>query len=144
MSAKDLIVAPGLVIPGSELSESASRASGPGGQNVNKRSTRVTLSWSLRDSQAIDAAQRARLLAHFAARLTLRGRLIVHAERERSQARNRALARERLAEWIRAALAPHEPRIPTRASRAARRRVLDAKRRQGARKQQRRPPSSDD
>jgi ribosome-associated protein len=128
----DLQIRPGLSIPGSELVETASRSSGPGGQHVNKTNTRVTLRWSVTESEALSAQQRRRLLRRLAARLTRRLQLVVHAGRFRSRARNRQLARERLAELVRDALRTRPARVPTRPSRAARERARDAKRRHSA------------
>jgi ribosome-associated protein len=141
-----LPVRAGLTIPGDELHETASRAGGPGGQNVQKTSTRVSLRWSLATSRALDPALRARLLARLCSRLTRDGELLVHAEDTRSQAQNRALARARLAALVRAALVERRPRRPTRPGRAARARRVDTKRARGEAKQRRRRvrPRADD
>ena len=135
---------PGLAIPGSELREQASRSGGPGGQRVNKVSTRVTLRWSVATSSALTEAQRARLAGRLAAKLTRDGELVVHAGGERSRARNRALARERLAALVRGALAVRRPRRPTAPSAGGRERRLAAKRRRSERKRERRPGASDE
>ncbi len=135
----DLEVQPGLVIPGAELREAASRSGGPGGQHVNKTSTRVTLRWNPGESSCLSAAQRARLRRKLGPRLTRSGDVVVHARRHRSRARNRALARERLAELVRDALATPRARVATRPSRASRERRLEAKRRRSALKRLRRP-----
>ena len=104
MASADLEVRPdlvrSLVIPGSELEELASRSSGPGGQHVNKVSSRVTLRWNAFASEAITQEQLERIRAALASRLTRRGLLVVHAQRHRSRSRNRELARERLAELL--------------------------------------------
>jgi ribosome-associated protein len=133
----DLPVRAGLVIPADELHEKASRSRGPGGQNVQKTSTRVSLRWCLATSRALGAAERARLEARLAHRLTARGELLVHAEDTRSQARNRALARERLAALVRAALVERRRRRPTQPSGGARARRLEAKRARSATKRTR-------
>jgi ribosome-associated protein len=133
-----LVVQPGLSIPDDELHETASRARGPGGQNVQKTSTRVTLRWCISRSRALAPRQRARILAHLAQRLTVRGELVIHADETRSQARNRTLARARLAVLVREALAVPRPRRPTRPSPAASARRLEAKRVRGAAKESRR------
>ncbi len=138
MSSRDLEVDPRLVIPAAELRESASRSGGPGGQHVNKTSTRVTLRWCAAESAALGDAQRARLLRRLGARLTRGGDLVVHARRFRSRGRNRELARERLAELVRQALATPKPRVPTARSRASRERALAAKRRRAQLKRTRR------
>jgi ribosome-associated protein len=133
----DLAVRRNLVIPGSELRETSSRAGGPGGQHVNKTSTRVTLRWSVARSAALSDAQRARLRRRLASRLTRGGDLVVHAATTRSRARNRERARERLAELVRDALAVPRPRRATRPSAASRERRLETKRRRAAAKRRR-------
>lgn len=132
------------MIPGSELREQASRAGGPGGQHVNKTSTRVTLRWNAAESSALSAAQRARLLERLGSRLTREGEVVVHASDERSRTRNRALARERLAELVRRALAVRRPRRATRPTAGSRERRLAAKQRRASLKRVRRPPPPDD
>jgi ribosome-associated protein len=139
MSERDLPVRRGLAIPAGELRESASRAGGPGGQHVNKVSTRVTLRWNALESAALTPTQLRRLRRRLQARLTRNGELIVHARRHRSRARNRELARERLAELVREALASRKPRVATRPSRGARERTLAAKQRRSSVKRSRRP-----
>lgn len=144
MSTRDLPVRRGLVIPGEEIAEAASRSGGPGGQHVNKASTRVTLRWNARESEALEGTLRRRVLRRLAARLTQRGELIVHASRHRSRSRNRELARERLAELVHEASAAPRPRVATKPSRAAKTRRLDGKRARSAVKRTRRRPTRDD
>lgn len=143
MSRQELRVQANLVIPADELEETASRSSGPGGQHVNKASTRVTLRWNLRESSALGPVRRARLLARLDTRLTRAGELIVHASRHRSRARNRELARERLAELVRDALRVRRKRVATRPGRAAKARRLETKRRRGGVKRERQRRSDD-
>jgi ribosome-associated protein len=139
MARQDLRIAPGIAIPEDEILETASRSRGPGGQNVNKTETRVTLRWCLLDSRALQGPQRARLLRVLAPRLTREGELIVRSDRFRSRARNRDAARERLAALVSDALAPRVPRIPTRPSRASAERRLAAKRGRAEQKRRRGP-----
>jgi len=121
----------GLVIPAAELVERFSRSPGPGGQSVNTSDTRVELRYDLAASTALDDQQRGRATARLGRRLE-EGRLVVVASEHRSQHRNRAAARERLAELLRTALAPPPPpRRPTRPTRGSQRRRLDAKRQRG-------------
>ena len=149
MASADLEVPVGLaiplIIPGAELQELASRSSGPGGQNVNKVSTRVTLRWNALESDAVTGEQRERIRRGLASRLTRRGLLVVHAKRHRSRSRNRELARERLADLVAGALAEQRPRVPSRPSRASTRRVRTAKEQRSQLKKNRRrverPPS---
>ena len=140
----DIPVRRGLVIPASELEETASRSSGPGGQHVNKSNTRVTLRWRLRDSRALDPIARRRVEERLGARVTRAGELIVHAQSPRSRERTRAVARERLAALVRGALRTRAPRGPTRAGAGARARTREAKRRNSAIKRARRPVRRDE
>lgn len=141
---KDLEIRPGLVIPAAELQESASRSGGPGGQHVNKTSTRVSLRWNALTSESLSEAQRKRLLRRLQSRLTQSGDLLVHARQQRSRARNRELARERLAELVRDALARRTRRVATRPSASSDKRRLTAKRQRSERKRTRRAPRESD
>ena len=140
----DGLRAGGLAIPEDELVELASRSSGPGGQHVNKSSTRVTLRWSVIRSRALDREQRERLLVRLGSRLTRAGELVVHADRARSRARNREAARRRLAELVTAALRVERSRRATAPTRTSRERRLESKRRQSLRKTRRRPVDRDE
>jgi ribosome-associated protein len=117
----------GLVIPAAELEERFSRSSGPGGQSVNTTDSRVELVFDAAASTVLTPEQAARL-----------GVVRIVASEHRSQHRNRAAARERLAAAIRSALTPPPaPRVPTKPSKASRRRRVEAKRRRGETKAQR-------
>ncbi len=128
----DLRIAPqrglpkGIDIPGDELDERFSRSSGPGGQGVNTTDSRVELSWSIAQSGALSDEQRATLLERLGPR-TVDGVITIAASEHRSQLRNRGAARDRLATLIGDALTPTTIRRPTRPSRGARQRRLDAK-----------------
>lgn len=140
----DLVVNDTLTIPGAELSLSASRSSGPGGQHVNKTSSRIVLRWSVVDSAVLDEGRRARLMEKLAARLVGEGVLHVGCEEARSQIRNRQLARARLAAIVAEALRIPRPRKTTGPSRAARRRRLTDKRHRAVIKVGRRTPGTDE
>ncbi|MFW5474533.1 alternative ribosome rescue aminoacyl-tRNA hydrolase ArfB [Knoellia sp. CPCC 206450] len=121
----------GLVLDASELVERFSRASGPGGQGVNTTDSRVELEFDPASSTSLSATQAARVVEVLADSL-VRGRVVVVASEHRSQLRNRAAARERLAALLRDALAPPPPpRRPTRPTKGSQRRRLDTKRRRG-------------
>ncbi|MBN1773278.1 MAG: aminoacyl-tRNA hydrolase [Deltaproteobacteria bacterium] len=141
---ESLYVREGVVIPGHELGITASRSGGPGGQNVNKVASRVTLRWNVRTTAALDDEQRRRVLERLASRLTTGGELVLHADEHRSQHLNRDSARARLAALVREALEVAPPRIPTRPSRAAKRRRLATKKLRSKVKQARRAPGADD
>jgi len=139
----DLRVTRAIVIPGDELAESFSRSAGPGGQNVNKVASKVELRWNPRTSRALGAADRAWLLERLAGRITSSGDLVVRSSRTRDQVRNRADARERLAELLRAALVRPRRRVATRPGRGAVERRLTGKKRRGQIKQARRTRPDD-
>ena len=129
----------GLVVPAGELIERFSHASGPGGQGVNTADSRVQLSLDLASTIALDEKQRDRALRELGERLT-GSVLTVTASEHRSQRRNRAAARERLAEVLRAALTPPVPRRATKPTRASKlRRLADKKRRAEVKARRRRP-----
>ncbi len=120
----------GLLVPSAELVERFSRSPGPGGQSVNTTDSRVELAWDPAASTVLDERQRARIAARSP------GVLVVVAHEHRSQHRNRAAARERLAARIRELLAPPPPaRRATRPTRGSKERRLEAKRRRGQTKQ---------
>ena len=112
-----------------ELEESFVRASGPGGQNVNKLSTAVQLRFDVRHSPSLPADARARLERLAGARLTRDGVLVIIAQRHRTQAANRADALERLLDLIRRAAVVPKKRRPTRPTRASRERRIESKKR---------------
>ncbi|HWC34291.1 MAG TPA: alternative ribosome rescue aminoacyl-tRNA hydrolase ArfB [Mycobacteriales bacterium] len=140
----DLRVNGRLTIPAGELEWRFSRSSGPGGQSVNTADSRVELSFDVAGSPSLGATYRQRALERLSGRL-VDGVVSVSAQTERSQLRNREAAMDRLAELLREAVAaPPKERRPTRPTKAAKQRRIDAKKRRGETKQQRRRPATDD
>jgi len=122
-------VAPTIQIPDGELAESFVRASGPGGQNVNKVASAVELRFDVAQSPSLPESLRARLLARRDRRLTADGVLVIQASRFRDQAKNREDARTRLAEIVRAALHVPKKRVATKPTRASKERRIASKKR---------------
>ena len=127
--SQDLRVGPRLCIRGAELDFETSRSGGPGGQNVNKVETRVTLRFNVQRSACFDERTRLWLLQRLAPDLTTAGELLLHASRFRSQARNIEDARDRLAELLRDALVRPRQRRATRPTHGSTKRRLGEKRR---------------
>jgi ribosome-associated protein len=112
-------VSPDLSIPDSELEVKASRASGAGGQHVNKTSSRIEITWNIRESKSLTDEQRDILMQRLASRLAIDGSIRVVSSETRSQTQNRERAVERLSDLIRKALVPRKKRKPTRRPKSA-------------------------
>jgi ribosome-associated protein len=132
-----------LSIPRSELDVRVSRASGAGGQHVNKTSSRVEIFWNIPGSRALSEDQRSRLREKLASKLTTDGSIRVVASDMRSQSRNRDLAEERLADLVRQALIVPRKRRATKPTRAAKEARLESKKRHSTKKRDRRTTSLD-
>lgn len=140
---RSLYVNARLSIPRAELIVRATRASGPGGQHVNKTSSRIEVTWNVVRSDVLTDHDRARLLTRLASRISDNGELRVVASDTRSQLQNRELAESRLAELVRAALVIPKARKRTRPSRASKQARLDEKRHQAQKKRERGRRSDD-
>ncbi|HUF65762.1 MAG TPA: alternative ribosome rescue aminoacyl-tRNA hydrolase ArfB [Gemmatimonadaceae bacterium] len=129
-----------IVIPLREIDVRVSRASGPGGQHVNKTSSRVELFWNVRESAVLSDDQRERLLRKLGSRLSSEGTLRVVAAATRSQHRNRELAEQRLQDTVNRALSVPKKRRPTAPTAASREARLASKHRHSRKKELRRLP----
>ncbi len=122
-----LDILPGIQIDESELQYQASRSAGPGGQNVNKLNTRITIFFDVAHCPTLTDVQKKRILHKLAGRADKNGVIQVSCQTERSQKANKDLARVRLVELLRQALHRRPPRKKTKPSRAAQQRRLDEK-----------------
>lgn len=132
-----------LTLPDSDLEERFIRASGPGGQNVNKVSTAVELRFNVAGCDLLMESVRVRLVKLAGSRMTLDGILIIQADTYRTQLMNRADAAKRLAELVRKALVAPKRRVATKPGKAAKERRLVSKSVRGDVKQGRKKPSHD-
>jgi ribosome-associated protein len=133
-----LVVRPGVFAPAEALSMQASRSGGPGGQNVNKVSSKVELRVEIDRIAGLDAGALGRLRALVAGRLDAEGRLLVVSQRSRDQRANLEDAREKVRELVLLALAVPKRRRPTRPTRGSSERRLAEKKRHGRQKASRR------
>jgi ribosome-associated protein len=132
-----IAIMPGVEIPDSEIEFIASRSGGPGGQNVNKVSSRITLRFDLQQSTALNQEQRTRIQSRLSSRISKEGVLQVSSQRTRSQDLNREDALERFAELLRSALREEKARVKTRATKASKEERLKEKRKRTSVKQAR-------
>jgi ribosome-associated protein len=140
MMSEVVQITPEVAVPVAELEFRASRASGPGGQGVNTTDSRVELRFDLAGSPSLTEEAKQRALRRLGPRIDSNGVLRVVAQAQRSQLANRRAAVERFAELLSAALATPKPRRPTRPTRAAAARRVEAKRRRSATKRLRGRP----
>ena len=132
--SEGLDIGHGTVIPLDEVELRASRSGGPGGQHANVTASRIEAVFDVRASRVLSQSQKDRLCARLGPRVT------AVSQDSRGQARNRALALERLRERLASALAPQKRRRATRPGRAAKERRLESKRHRSRRKQERKRP----
>lgn len=140
----DLYVNRRLTIRDAELDTTAARSSGPGGQNVNKVNSKVTLKWSPGSCEALDPQWRKRLTSRYRNRINRDGQLVLSSQRFRDQVRNLSDVRGRLVEMLRSCESPPKKRKATRPTAGSKRRRLKQKKITSQKKQRRQPPSVND
>jgi ribosome-associated protein len=139
-----LTIAEGITIPEDELTFTASRSGGPGGQHVNKTSSKVTLRFDVAHSPSLPDDVRARLVTALSARIGADGTVRVVCQASRSQFANRKTAEKRLEDLLAEALVPDAVRFATRVPRAEKKRRVDFKKRRGGIKRARAIPDADE
>lgn len=130
-------------VPEHELRIDFVRSSGPGGQKVNKTSSKAQLRWNVGASAAFTEEQKARIRAAAGSRLNADDEIVLSADTERSQFQNRDAAVARLQALVEGALAPRKERKATKVSRNQKRKRVEEKRRAGEKKRLRRPPKGE-
>ena len=140
----DLYVNSRLTIAEKEITITAARSSGPGGQNVNKVNSKITLRWSPSKCQDLNSQWCRRLITRYGNRINREGELVLHSEQYRDQGRNLADVRQKLISMLLECQSAPKSRKATRPTRASQRRRLDQKTRQSEKKQNRRRPQRDE
>jgi len=133
----DISIGNYFVLPQAELSVQVSCSSGPGGQHVNKTSTKITLRWNISTSRAINEKQRQQLLQKLASKINKNQEIVVHCDSSRSQHMNNQLAREKLQDLLTKAMHKPKPRKKTRPSKGSIERRLKKKKIRSQRKKDR-------
>jgi ribosome-associated protein len=129
MPGREVIIKSGVVISSDELKFVFSRSGGPGGQNVNKVASRVTLMFSVNESTSLSDKQKKQIVSELRSQMSADGTLTVNVQESRSQYRNREIAVEKLSAMLRTALTPRKKRIATRVPSGAKRDRVDSKKR---------------
>ena len=126
----------------SEVTFSASRGGGSGGQNVNKVSTKVELRFDVNDSETLPETQKQRILSKLKNRITTDGELVLTSSVERTQWRNKEKVTQKFFELVEQALTPPKKRIKTKPTKASKAKRLENKKKQGQKKELRKPPET--
>ena len=124
----------------SELQFKASRSSGPGGQHVNKTSSRVSVFFELENSTGLSEEEKLRLQTKLKSNLTNEGVLVLHCETSRSQHKNKELVIEKLKATLKKALQNEKNRVPTKRTKASVYKRLESKKKQASKKESRKKP----
>ena len=140
----ELLVNTAIRIPLTEFSFSFARSSGPGGQNVNKVNTKVTLRWHVIQSRSVSETVRDRFRQRFGRRINKEGEVVLHSQRYRDQGRNVADCLAKLRSMLEEVATAPQRRIPSRRTRASVEKRLRDKRRASQKKQHRRRPHADE
>jgi len=135
--SEDLSISTRVTVPASELEFSFARSSGPGGQNVNKVSSKAVLRWAVAKTPSLPEEVRERFLAKYRTRITTEGELVMSCQRYRDQGRNIEECRTKLSEMIQAVLTAPRKRKATKPSKGSKERRLKEKKVQATRKQDR-------
>jgi ribosome-associated protein len=135
---RPLVINAEIVIPAGELRASFARSAGPGGQNVNKVSSKAVLHWQVVATPSLPLPVRRRFVEKFGNRINGEGELVIAADEHREQSRNLSAAYERLRVMIASVLTPPRRRVKTRPSRSSVERRIQSKHRSSEKKQQRR------
>ena len=143
MNESNLQINSHITIPAWELVFTASRSSGPGGQHVNKTSSRITLNWSIKETRALSEFQKRRVLKNLGSKISQEGLLLIHVEESRSQFKNKDIAKERLKRLIIEALKVPKTRQATKPTKASKRRRVDDKKKRSLTKSLRKKPIQD-
>ena len=118
-------------IPSSEIEFTFARSSGPGGQNVNKTSSKAILRWNLWESPSVSQAVKDRFSATFATRITVNGDVVIHSDESRDRAINEKTCLEKLLEMLKKVWTPPKKRVPTKPTKGSQRRRMDSKKLHG-------------
>lgn len=131
---EDLYVSRRLTIPSAELDTQFARSGGPGGQNVNKVNSKVTLRWQIRDNPNVPDDWRSRMLAKYSNRINNEGEMVIHSQKYRAQPQNVEDCRQKLREMLLECQFPPTKRLKSRPTLGSKKRRLEEKNRQGQKK----------